>query len=166
MKSLLVLASVLSLVSFAACAQDPQPNAPTSSAAQTGSQQATTATATTTSGALTLEAGPGKCSEGSTAKAATLDATQSAAGVTVTIKDWSSYCESDSTFSVKQEGNVVHIVASKPTTVSRCVCTHERTFVIHGLGAGHYDLVVDEAAYGSTADGSIHTVTAGSVTVK
>lgn len=126
---------------------------------------ASSAAVTTAHAPLSVElASAGKC-EGSgppshAAKPA-LTAQASGADVKVTVNDVTDYCATNATYDVRREGDTIHIVRGKPSTVSRCVCTHDVAFVVHGAGPGSSKIVFEQVAYGSDAGAAL--VASGSV---
>ncbi len=141
--------ALIALTALSAVACSSSETAPTGASTPTVTPAATTATA---SGKLTVEVVAGKCSPHSDGPmTAAMSATQSGSDLRVEVTDYQTYCESDVTYSVADEGGTVHITAGKPGAVSRCVCPHHLTMTVHGVAAGDHRIVFDELPYASTA---------------
>ena len=62
----------------------------------------------------------------------------------ITVRGVTDYCSTNAKTDIIRRGNTIRIVRDRPTAVSRCVATQDKTFLIHDVAPGTYTVSYEQ----------------------
>ena len=62
----------------------------------------------------------------------------------VVVRGVTDYCSTNAHTDILRSGNTIRIVRDRPTAVSRCLATQDKTFVVHDVAPGWYSISYEQ----------------------